>query len=377
MNSAEYQKLMSRLIPYFTAAVQNAGIYPDNHPQSISYMQETHRVLEEMFEAKKEITILLIGDSLMSDNRPLNVTASCEGAFAQILRNNAIERISFIKGLVFAEFKEFIKSLSSGAVSSMSSMRHVGFGKLRIREHEDLNTDLDALYSVETDAFHEVAKTADDKIKNIYRDTSGGKINLDDTNDIVRLFRDNLQKESNPLHLLAITKSNDEYTFTHTANVGILTLYFAEHLGFKGSYLNDIGVAAILHDVGKVTTPDSVLSKPGPLTPDERAVMEMHAMKGALSLIEQVNIANIAVLTAFEHHMKYDGTGYPRVKGKWEQNIVSQMISVADVYDALRTMRPYRQEVMPMERVIQIFKNGSGTDFNPYLVERFLNLISK
>ncbi|RPJ16213.1 MAG: HD domain-containing protein [Desulfobacteraceae bacterium] len=377
MNSAEYQKLMSRLIPYFTAAVQNAGIYPDNHPQSISYMQETHRVLEEMFEAKKEITILLIGDSLMSDNRPLNVTASCEGAFAQILRNNAIERISFIKGLVFAEFKEFIKSLSSGAVSSMSSMRHVGFGKLRIREHEDLNTDLDALYAVETDAFHEVANTAEDKIKNIYRDTSGGKINLDDTNDIVRLFRDNLQKESNPLHLLAITKSNDEYTFTHTANVGILTLYFAEHLGFKGSYLNDIGVAAILHDVGKVTTPDSVLSKPGPLTPDERAVMEMHAMKGALSLIEQVNIANIAVLTAFEHHMKYDGTGYPRVKGKWEQNIVSQMISVADVYDALRTMRPYRQEVMPMERVIQIFKNGSGTDFNPYLVERFLNLISK
>jgi HD-GYP domain-containing protein (c-di-GMP phosphodiesterase class II) len=378
MNSAEYQKLMSSLIPYFTAAVQNAGIYPDNHPQSISYMQETRRVLEEMFEAKKEITILLIGDSLMSDNRPLNITASCEGAFAQILRNNAIERVSFMKGLVFAEFKEFIKCLSSGALSSMGSKRHVGFGKLKIREHEDLNTDLDALYAVETGAFHEVdTNTADDKIKNIYRDTAGGKINLDDTNDIVRLFRDNLQKESNPLHLLAITKSNDEYTFTHTANVGILTLYFAEHLGFKGSYLNDIGVAAILHDVGKVTTPDSVLSKPGPLTPDERAVMEMHAMKGALSLIEQANIANIAVLTAFEHHMKYDGTGYPRVKGKWEQNIVSQMISVADVYDALRTMRPYRQEVMPMERVIQIFKNGSGTDFNPYLVERFLNLISK
>jgi HD-GYP domain-containing protein (c-di-GMP phosphodiesterase class II) len=369
---------MSRLIPYFTAAVQNAGIYPENHPQSISYMQETHRVLEEMFDAKKEITILLIGDSLMSDNRPLNITASCEGAFAQILKNNAIERVSFMKGLPFSEFREFIKNLSSGAVSSMRSTRHIGFGKLMIREHEDLSTDLDAFYAVETDALDgPMANTADDKIKNIYRDTIGGKINLDDTNDVVRLFRDNLHKEANPLHLLAITKSNDEYTFTHTANVGILTLYFAEHLGFKGSYLNDIGVAAILHDVGKVTTPDSVLSKPGPLTPDERTVMEMHAVKGAMNLMDQANIANIAVLAALEHHMKYDGTGYPRVKGKWEQNIVSQMISVADVYDALRTMRPYRQEVMPMERVIQIFKNGSGTDFNPYLVERFLNLIGK
>ncbi len=134
-------------------------------------------------------------------------------------------------------------------------------------------------------------------------------------------------------------------------------------------------MAAILHDVGKVTTPDEILSKKGPLTPDERAVMETHSFKGALNLMEQANITNVAVLAAMEHHMKYDGTGYPRVKGKWEQSIVSQIISITDVYDALRTIRPYRPNPMPMDRIIQIFKKDSGTAFNPYLVERFLALV--
>lgn len=379
MSSAEFKKMMSRMVPLFTAAVQNASIYPDNHPQPLSYIQETYHVLEEMFEVKGKITILLIGNSLMEDNRPLTITGSCETAFAQILRNNEIERLTFIKGLTLLQLKEFIRNLSLAGVSEMPSIRYIKFGKLEIKDHEDLDTDHDDSYAAEIDTIHDMeTKTTDERIKNIFRDAlGGGKINLEDANEIIRLFTDNLHREANPLQLLAKTKSNDEYTFTHTANVGILTLFFAEHLGFKGSYLNDIGVAAILHDTGKVTTPDKVLSKPGPLTSDERVEMETHAIKGALNLMEQANIPKIAVLAAFEHHMKYDGTGYPRVKGKWDQNIVSQMISIADVYDALRTTRPYRHDPVPKEQITQIFMSGSGTAFNPYLVERFLNLIDK
>ena len=251
------------------------------------------------------------------------------------------------------------------------------FGKLEIKDKDDRDADHDDSSAAESDTIHDLqAQTTEERIKNIYRNTlGGGKINLEDTDEMVRHFTDNIHREANPLRLLAETKSNDEYTFTHTANVGILTLFFAEHLGFKGSYLNKIGVAAILHDVGKVTTPDEILSKQGPLTPDERAVMEMHSFKGALNLMEQANITNLAVLAAMEHHMKYDGTGYPRVKGEWEQSIVSQIISITDVYDALRTIRPYRPEPMPMDRIIQIFKKDSGTAFNPYLVERFLSLV--
>ena len=255
------------------------------------------------------------------------------------------------------------------------SIPHIKFGKLESKDRDDQEGD----DSSDTEVTHDLEiLTTEERIKNIYRKTaSGGKINPEDTDEIIRHLIDNIQREANPLRLLAETKSNDEYTFTHTANVGVLTLFLAQHLGFNGSVLNNIGVAGILHDVGKVTTPDEILSKPGPLTPDERAVMETHSLKGALNLMKQANITNVAVLGAMEHHMKYDGTGYPRVKGGWEQNIVGQMISVADVYDALRTIRPYRPNPMPMDRIIQIFKKDSGTAFNPTLVERFLTLIDK
>jgi HD-GYP domain-containing protein (c-di-GMP phosphodiesterase class II) len=377
MNSTEFQKVMGKVVTQLTAAVQNAGIYPDDHPQVLSYIQETYRLLEELFGMRREITLLLIGDSLMMDKRPLTPAGSCETAFIQILRNNEIERVTFIKGLSLSQLEEFIKKLASSSVSDLRLVRGLRFGKLEAKDKDDRDGDHDDGSPAESDTIHEIQpQTTEERIRNIYRNTmGGGKINLEDTDEVVRHFMDNIHREANPLRLLAETKSNDEYTFTHTANVGILTLFFADHLGFKGSTLNKIGVAAILHDVGKVTTPDEILSKKGPLTPDERAVMEMHSFKGALSLMEQANIPNLAVLAAMEHHMKYDGTGYPKIKGGRVPHIVSQMISIADVYDALRTIRPYRPEPMPMDRIIQIFKKDSGTAFNPYLVERFLSLV--
>jgi len=379
MDSAEFQKMISRVLTQFAAAVQNAGIYPDDHPQVRSYVQETHRLLEELLKMKREISILLIGDSLMVDKRPLTITATGEMAFVRILESHSIGRMTFIKGLFLAQLEEFIRNLSSDTVLAVRSTQHIKIGKLEVKDKDELDKEYDDSPEHEINTIHDMlADASEEKINNIYRNLiAGEKINVGDTDEIVLNFMDNIQKESNPLRLLAETKSNDEYTFTHTANVGILTLFFAEHLGFKGSYLNNIGVAALLHDVGKVTTPDEILSKKGFLTPDERTVMETHSLKGALNLMEQPNITNLAVIVAMEHHIKYDGTGYPKIKGGGIPHIVSQIVSIADVYDAMSTMRPYRPEPIPQDQIIKILVSGSGTDFNPYLVERFLNLVSE
>ena len=378
MDYAEIQKTISQMVTQFTAAIQNAGIYPADHPQVLSYIHETHRLLAELFRAKRAITLLLIGDSLMVERRPLPISGACEKAFVQILRDNSLERVSFNKGLSLDQLDEFIRNLSSATLSAMRSSRYIRFGKLDAKDPDDRDEDDDDSPAENEQILDLQTLTTEDRIKNIFSDTlAGGEISPEDSDEIVRHFMDNIHREANPLRLLAETKSNDEYTFTHTANVGILTLFLAEHLGFKGSALSNMGVAAILHDVGKVKTPDAILSKQGPLTPDEREVMETHALNGALKLMEQENITNVAVLGALEHHMKYDGTGYPRVKGIREQSIVGQIISIADVYDAMRTTRPYRPDPMPMDRIIQTFRSGSGTDFNPYLVERFLNLVDK
>jgi putative nucleotidyltransferase with HDIG domain len=379
MDSAEFQKMMVQVITQFAAAVQNAGMYPDGHPQVISYIEESYRLLEKLFKVKREITILLIGDSLMIDKRPLAVTGTGETSFIQILNNNSIERMTFIRGLSVAQLEDFIRNLSSTSVLAISSSRNIKIGKLEMKEKDDRDTEYDDSTENEIGTTLDMmADTSEEKINNIYKNaTAGEKLNAGETDDIVRQFMDNIQKESEPLKLLAVAKSDDEYTFTHTANVSILSIYFAEYLGFKGSNLNNIGVAALLHDIGKVKTPDEILSKKGPLTHEEREIMELHPLDGALNLMEQTNITNLASLVAMEHHMKYDGTGYPKIKGKKSPHIASQIVSITDVYDALRTIRPYRPEPVPMDRVIQIFVSGSGTSFNPYLVEKFLNLVNK
>ena len=133
-------------------------------------------------------------------------------------------------------------------------------------------------------------------------------------------------------------------------------------------------MAAMLHDVGKLFIPDEILSKPGMLTPEERKVIETHTVKGARYLMGLDGIPKLAVLAALEHHLKYDGSGYPSMKGGWRPNIVSQIIQIADVFDAMRSKRAY-QNLIPLEKIIDLLKKGSGTSFNPQLIEHFLKLI--
>lgn len=377
MDPAAFQTAFIQMVTQFTTAIQNAGVYPADHPSVLNAIGQSHRLLEALFARKRGITLLLIGDGFIANKRPLPLSGASEAALVRIFKDNAIERVTWTRGLPLSELDAFVRHLSAGTVPQMRAARSIRFGKLESSDHDDQDGDDDDAPAEADEAVHQLEPlTAEERIRNIFGNALEGRnIPMEDSDEIVRHFTENLRREANPLRLLAETKSNDEYTFTHASNVGILTLYLAEHLGFRGNELHTMGVAAILHDTGKVNTPEAILMKPGPLTPDERQVMECHALTGAVRLMEQTNIPDLAALAAFEHHMKYNGTGYPRVTGGWEQHIVSQIIAIADVYDALRTMRPYRREPLPHERIVQIFSSGSGTEFNPELVARFLALI--
>ena len=175
---------------------------------------------------------------------------------------------------------------------------------------------------------------------------------------------------------MASLKSSDEYTFTHVVNVCILTMGQAESLGFEGNHLYQIGVASMLHDVGKLFIPAEIINKPGKLTDKERLVIETHAIKGARYLLRIDNIPKLAVLGAIEHHIRFDGTGYPSFGSGWKTNIVSQMITISDVFDALRSRRVY-SEPKPQDLIYKILKEEKGKTFNPYLVNNFFKIIGE
>jgi putative nucleotidyltransferase with HDIG domain len=374
------QQKIGRIITRLTVAIQNAGMYPDDHPQVVSQVQEAFALLDLLLKDAREVTILLIGEYVIVDNKPLLIPGFYEDAFIMFMKKNGVEWISFLSGLPFAQFEELIRSFASSGSSFMNSTRYIKLGKIELKESDKIRTaeksDLDASGNDIGNVLDLRFQSREQMIEKIYQSCRDKKnIDLNMVDQIVADFMLSI-RESNPLKLLAEIKSNDEYTFIHSSNVGILAMSLAERLGFNGHYLKKIGISACLHDVGKATTPDDILSKEGPLTKKERIVMEEHAVKGAMYLMKLKGVNNLAILAAMEHHIKYDGSGYPRIKGGWEPNIVSQIIGVADVYDALRSIRPYR-EPMPQDQIIRILTDESGTKFNPYIVECFLKLIQQ
>ena len=169
-------------------------------------------------------------------------------------------------------------------------------------------------------------------------------------------------------------KAHDEYTFTHMVNVSILTMAQARTLGIEGRALRALGLAALLHDVGKVRTPLEVLNKPGALTPPERAIMRRHPVDGAAILRSSRDIPRLAAIVAFEHHLRADGQGYPAGVRRAPINLGTVLCSIADAYDAMRSTRVY-QPATPADRIMEIMLHNDGAQFDAHLVRRFIGLM--
>ena len=176
--------------------------------------------------------------------------------------------------------------------------------------------------------------------------------------------------------LLALTalKEYDNYTFTHMVNVSILTMSQARALGVDGTPLRELGLAALMHDIGKVRTPAEILRKPDRLTEDEMTIMRRHVVDGAEILRRTPEIPSIAPVVAFEHHLRSDGTGYPIGVSRARLNLATMLCSIADVYDAMRSQRAY-QGSLPTERILEVMKRADGHQFDQHLVRRFTQLL--
>jgi HD-GYP domain-containing protein (c-di-GMP phosphodiesterase class II) len=209
----------------------------------------------------------------------------------------------------------------------------------------------------------------------MYRDIQKRKkIPTKGVGDIVQGFIGGMLRNANPLHMLASLKSSDEYTFTHAINVCLLTMAQAEYLGASSDQLYDIGIAACLHDAGKMFIPNEILNKPGKLDEHEWTEVRGHPVLGAQYLLRLPGISKLTFLAALEHHLHYNGAGYPNLGKQWRPNLVSQMIAVADLFDAMRSRRPYK-EPKTDDFIIELLRKESGTAYNPQLVENFIRLI--
>ena len=384
MAEYDFHEGLSRVISQLTAAITNTSLYSPTHPRVAQYVEKAHAALADMLQLKPELTIFLIGNDLVADNRQIAETGATSyvSNFTRILQKKAVERLTFVSGLPRTELQVLIQDLASPDSASVRSTSFIKLGKVELRvKKDDDHAEGEgggSLEGVSQEVIQELlslTETELDELKDLYiRIKKHKKIDVHGVDEMVKAFIQAFREEINPLSLLASLKSAHEYTFTHVTNVCILTMSQAETLGFTGEHLHQIGVASLLHDVGKIFIPEEILSKPGKLSQDERKIIETHTVKGARYLMGIEGIPKLAVLSALEHHLKYDGSGYPSIKGGWRPNIASQLISVADVFDAMRSKRSYQGDI-PIEKIVGVLTSGKGTTFNPDLVDHFLRLI--
>lgn len=189
--------------------------------------------------------------------------------------------------------------------------------------------------------------------------------------DLVRPLGDNAQIAL----ILSSLRRHDEYTYDHSINVGLLSICLGRFLGWRGRDLHEFGIAALIHDVGKLYTPLEILNKPGRLTPPEWVVMKRHPRDGYDILLEGGVGSEVAPYIALEHHTAPDGTGYPPLSYPPEQmHQGSRIVKLADVYDAFTTIRPYRSQTRPRE-VLKMLERQRGTHFDGDLVDAFIEMM--
>jgi putative nucleotidyltransferase with HDIG domain len=197
-----------------------------------------------------------------------------------------------------------------------------------------------------------------------------GQIPLLEAETVVRSLSVAMHSDREIVIPLVQLKEFDQYTTTHSLNVSVLTMALAEFLGLGARDVRAFGVAGLLHDLGKVRIPKEVLTKPGRLTDEEWEIMKRHPSDGARIIVESDRQLDLAAVVAYEHHIMLNGGGYPSMHFHRECHRASKLVHICDVYDALRTNRPYR-DAWESEAALRFIESRVETDFDPELVKTF------
>jgi putative nucleotidyltransferase with HDIG domain len=369
-------QLADELLRRFAAALRSTQLYSKGHPIITRNLETLSGALQLLHSLQPSIVIGLVGDEVIVDDMPL-AKADTLGGFVRRLQQSGVERITIDRGVTIEEISTFIDAVTTidtrnadgaDAANAFPAMPHIRVGRVTVEQKiEGSLTDMATIKRLYNDAVSAAGNVWESAQTEGRPDPTVSRTMIDGLAQAVA---------QNRRALLALTtlKNYDNYTFTHMVNVSILTMGQARGLGIDGPLLREFGLAALMHDIGKVKTPIEILNKPDKLTDDEFAIMKRHVVDGAEMLRATPDVPTLAPVVAFEHHLRTDGSGYPGGVSRPSLNIGTMLCSIADVYDAMRSQRRY-QEAFPTDRILAVLKRNDGKQFDQHLVRRFVQLI--
>jgi putative nucleotidyltransferase with HDIG domain len=360
----------------FAQALATMTLYAEGHPARERAIDAAFRDLQDMQVDTPNPLFTFLGDEIVFGRLPLRELRAWD--WSQRLAQAGIQRLEFADNVSRAEFEGFLDellarlTLSAIDTSEQHQMRRssIRYGAVGVRG--DAETDQPALptatisYSLaeETDTLrwmhHEVTET--------------GVLPLAEAEAVVRSLSLAMHSGRQLMIPLLQLKEFDQYTTTHSLNVSVLAMALSEFLGLGAKDTRAFGIAGLLHDLGKIRIPLEVLTKPGRFTDEERQLMNQHPVDGARIILGAAERLDLAAVVAYEHHIMLNGDGYPTMRFRRDCHFGSKVVHVCDVYDALRTTRPYR-EAWPQERTVAYIEGRSGVEFDGEIVTAFTRMM--
>jgi len=378
MSRTSARDRLQSLAARIQAARQALQIYPPRHPQLEQAFEECFNELSLLLGNDPRIQIAYADGEFVLGNLQVPARGEVLEEFAHTLEHVSANKLIFSEGVRRWELQRFLRLLSTDAAEIAAKG-----GIQRMLLEADVTNIEAGTISVASGGFaapdvlfrtweaYSIGLRAVRAIKERVR--GEGKIGaIDDLRDFAYRIAELAIQESRPLLAVHALKEHDEYSFTHSTNVAMLTLAIARNLPFSKEDLREIALAALLHDVGKERVPNEILQKPGALTDEEWAVMNRHSIEGARMLAEAEGVGDLAPVVAYEHHLAYHEE--LRDPSTWKPHLVSQLVCLADVYDALRSSRAYR-EGLPADEAMSIMQRDAGRKFDPVLFDGFYRLV--
>lgn len=353
-------------------AVKGLSLYPAGHPTISHSISEAFRTVSSILSTREKVVIGLVEEVPVVDETPLYDTAELVKELLSRWKRLNIGTITIKRGvsereigggllrLLHSEPAEI--EMQGGFMPYLNSLGVTHITVLEPKATED---------KTGAEGARKVYRKAIEVVKEAMEEVRLGRIpSSNQVKSVISDMVDQVLGNRAAILGLSMIKSYDEYTFHHCVNVSILSLALAEAVGMPKDILNDLGVGAVLHDIGKIETYEGIIKKPGPLNEEEWMEVRKHPAKGAEILRKMEGISELSIKVVLEHHLKYNREGYPEMEGIRSQSEPAMYVSIADSYDALTTLRPYHMPYNP-GKALDIMRKLSGNDFEPNLLDRF------
>jgi putative nucleotidyltransferase with HDIG domain len=367
----------TRFLTSFAQSLATMALYPDGHPARESVIDTAYRNLVALQQADVHASFSFLGDEVLFGRRPVRELGGWD--WCGRLSSAGVQRVQFEAKASREDCDGFLAEVLARLTLSTiqrvpgpSQGTHgaIRFGAVGIREFE-VNRETESA---------PVALTLREEAGTVgwmhHELQEGRRLPLAEAEAVVRSMSLAMHGDRAVVLPLLQLRRFDEYTTTHSLNVCVLAMALAEWVGLAVCDVRAFGVAGLLHDIGKMRIPAEILDKAGRLTPEERAVMNRHPVEGARIIVASEEDLDLAAVVAYEHHVMLDGGGYPRFDYPRDCHHGSKMVHVCDVYDALRTNRPYRA-AWPAQRVLDYIGERAGLEFDAELARAFLAMMQQ